>query len=452
MMLFCQDQGGLFAKKDYIPSIRMLRTHRAARTLASILLALFASVLLTLIFAPWQQTASGIGRVVAYNPLDRQQMLSAPVKGRILKWNVTEGSWVKKGQIIAQMEDNDPQAMTRIQQQKQAAIEQEKLSEQQADAYLNKINSLKASRQLQLRANSLKIKMAQQKYQVVQQKLKATVAALRVAEINYQRQKKLRQENIVSIRTLEVSELKVAKLRAEENALRADLLAAQAEIVATRAMRLKKAAEDQSKIDSALAEFQKSKNNAAYSKSAIAKIELAMGRQASQIIRAPRDAAVLRLLVTQQSELLKPGDPIAILVPQTQNFSVELWIDGNDVPLITPGRHVRLQFEGWPAIQFSGWPSVAVGTFGGLVYLIDVANSANGKFRVLVKPDAQDAAWPNVPYLRQGMKVKGWIFLNNVRLGYEIWRQLNGFPPSFDRPLQPSSKGSPAKPGTKKRK
>jgi len=115
---------------------------------------------------------------------------------------------------------------------------------------------------------------------------------------------------------------------------------------------------------------------------------------------------------------------------------VELWVDGNDVPLLRDGRHVRIQFEGWPALQFSGWPSVAVGTFGGRVAVIDAVDDGKGKFRVLVVPDRSEP-WPSGRYLRQGVRAHGWILLNRVSLAYELWRQFNGFPPAI--PEEPAA-------------
>ena len=104
-------------------------------------------------------------------------------------------------------------------------------------------------------------------------------------------------------------------------------------------------------------------------------------------------------------------------------------MNGNDAPLITPGRLVRLQFEGWPAIQFVGWPAVAVGTFGGKVLLVDSTDNGQGKFRILVVPDPNDEPWPSNRWLRQGVRANGWVLLNEVSLGFEFWRQFNGFPP-----------------------
>jgi hypothetical protein len=91
--------------------------------------------------------------------------------------------------------------------------------------------------------------------------------------------------------------------------------------------------------------------------------------------------------------------------------------------------HVRLQFEGWPAVQFTGWPSVAVGTFGGVVTLIDATDDGQGKFRIVVTPDPRDEPWPSGRYLRQGVRANGWVLLGQVTLGYELWRRFNGFPP-----------------------
>lgn len=118
-----------------------------------------------------------------------------------------------------------------------------------------------------------------------------------------------------------------------------------------------------------------------------------------------------------------------VLVPDTSHRAVEVWVSGNDAPLILPSHHVRLMFEGWPAVQFVGWPEVAVGTFGGTVAFVDASDNGQGKFRVLIVPDESDHLWPSARFLRQGGAAKAWILLEEVSIGFEIWRQLNGFPP-----------------------
>ena len=127
---------------------------------------------------------------------------------------------------------------------------------------------------------------------------------------------------------------------------------------------------------------------------------------------------------------MKGGDVLAHFVPDTDDQAVELWIDGNDVNLIQPGAPVRLQFEGWPAVQFSGWPSVAVGTYGAKVAFVDSHDDGKGRFRVVIVPDGTQP-WPSRTYLRQGTRATGWVLLGRVKLGYEVWRQFNGFPPEW---------------------
>jgi pyruvate/2-oxoglutarate dehydrogenase complex dihydrolipoamide acyltransferase (E2) component len=159
------------------------------------------------------------------------------------------------------------------------------------------------------------------------------------------------------------------------------------------------------------------------------KLQTRLARQVTQTIVAPRDGTVFRLLANPGAELVKAGQAIAILVPNSDQRAVELWLDGNDLPLVVHKSHVRLQFEGYPAIQFGGWPEFSVGSFGGEVTLIDSTDDGKGHFRVLVSPDPDDIPWPEVRFLRQGVRVNGWVLLGQVTLGYELWRIFNGFPP-----------------------
>jgi hypothetical protein len=63
------------------------------------------------------------------------------------------------------------------------------------------------------------------------------------------------------------------------------------------------------------------------------------------------------------------------------------------------------------------------------VFAIDNFASPDGTFRVLVAPDKNDRKWPE--QLRVGGGSNSMLLLNNVPVGYEFWRQINGFPPDF---------------------
>jgi hypothetical protein len=180
-------------------------------------------------------------------------------------------------------------------------------------------------------------------------------------------------------------------------------------------------------------------------------IENRIERFKARFVKAPCDGIVFRISASGQAgQFVKEGDELAVIVPDTTDRVVELFIDGVDAPLIAAhmeqtgrGPHVRLQFEGWPGVQFAGWPSVAVGTFGGRVRQIDPTDDGNGRFRVLVEPEEMfdGDRWPEGLYLRQGNQAVGWVFLNRVTLGYELWRQFNGFPPVV-APKPPDKDGS----------
>ena len=90
---------------------------------------------------------------------------------------------------------------------------------------------------------------------------------------------------------------------------------------------------------------------------------------------------------------------------------------------------LALIFDGWPAFFFTGWPGVSLGTFGGQIVAIDRNISSNGKFRILVAPDANDHPWPTA--ILPGGGAKGIALLSNVPVWYELWRVINGFPPEF---------------------
>ncbi|MCA9129646.1 MAG: HlyD family efflux transporter periplasmic adaptor subunit, partial [Planctomycetales bacterium] len=150
-------------------------------------------------------------------------------------------------------------------------------------------------------------------------------------------------------------------------------------------------------------------------------------------ICAPRSGVIQQWNGLTGSDSVKEGDHLFILVPVASELAVEMTIRGNDMPLVHEGDPVRLQFEGWPAVQFVGWPSVAIGTFGGKVNRVFPTDDGNGNFKVLVTADnhfKRENGWPDDRYLRQGVRANGWVLLQEVPLGYELWRQLNGFPPT----------------------
>ncbi|MFZ4746095.1 MAG: efflux RND transporter periplasmic adaptor subunit [Sphingomonas sp.] len=182
----------------------------------------------------------------------------------------------------------------------------------------------------------------------------------------------------------------------------------------------------------------------AQSRAAITKVDVDLSRQSAQIVRAPRDGRIMRINAGDSATMVKQGDVLVTFAPEEAVRVVEIYVDGRDVPLIRPGRRVRLEFEGWPAIQFSGWPSIAQGMFDGRVRAIDLSASDNGLFRLLIEPAPDRAPWPREPYVRLGAKVRGWVLMDTVSAGFELWRQLNDFPLQFEQPGDPKESPPPS--------
>tara|TARA_R110002049_G_scaffold244932_3_gene418781 strand:- start:67 stop:1092 length:1026 start_codon:yes stop_codon:yes gene_type:complete len=306
---------------------------------------LFLTFFLFITITPWMQTSIGTGKIIALDPNDRVQNINAPVSGRILKWHINDGDFLKAGETIVEIVDIDPDFATRLQSQR--------------DSILRKYQSSKL--------------------------------AAETALINFKRQQSLYKDGLSAKKDVEKAKIDYQKLISDEEEAASSLY----------------------------------------------KIEVQLSRQSTQVVTAPQDGNVLRIYGSG-NVLVKAGESLATFVPRIKVPAIELFIDANDLPLIEPGQHVRLQFEGWPAVQFSGWPSVAVGTFGAKVQNVDSLVTEDGKFRIIAIEDKllETDEWPDYRFLRQGGRVKGWVLLSKVTLGYEWWRQLNGFPPTTGKPMK----------------
>ncbi len=410
-------------------AIHAVHAPRATRVLAGILVVLIIVVAVALTITPWQQNVGGSGRVMAFSPEERQQNIEAPVDGRIARWHVVEGSSVKKGDPIVELTDNDPAIIERLTQERDQMTSTEVAAVRRVKTIEDRIRALELSQKTGVSAAKARVQMSIDRIGAAQQSLEAAKAALTTARMQQERQSSLAKKGLTSTRNVELAELDYTQKVADVERATNSLNAAKSEKLSLDSELLRTDADAGSRIDEAWGAHASAESDVAKSRAEVTKVEVRLARQNTQRVMAPVDGKIFRVVARQNGELLKAGDQIAILVPNTTHDVVELWMDGNDVPLISEGRPVRLQFEGWPALQFAGWPSIAVGTFGGRVQLVDSTDNGAGKFRVLIKPDPNDEPWPTKTYLRQGVRANGWVLLNQVPLGFELWRQFNGFPP-----------------------
>jgi multidrug resistance efflux pump len=415
-----------------LPVLNLVQSSVWAKKVARGLWWFMLLSVMALVYLPWQQTSRASGRVVAFVPQQRQQTITAQVEGVVgrIAPGLVEGSLVKAGDFIMSIE---PFAAGLKQQLESQAKQLEFKAEYAAlgiTALEEQKKAYESARDYAVEAADQFVLAAQNKYAAKQQELAAYQAKERQAKLDFDRQSTLVTEGIRANRDFEKIRADYEIAEAQLQAAQKDLDAAANEVTAKEKEREQKRLEAQTKVDYAEATLQKARGEAASVAKELLDVQIKQAELERATVTAPQDGAIFRLPIFEQGQQIKKGDELFTIVPDTTEHAVELFMSGNDLPLVQIGAEVRLQFEGWPAVQFVGWPSVAIGSFGGVVAAIDATDDGLGQFRVLVRP-TEEEPWPQGVYLRQGVRANGWVMLGRVPLWFELWRQLNGFPPSI---------------------
>lgn len=394
---------------DNLYSLRSLNTPMAGKILARWLLGM-GIFFLIILFLPWQQNIHGTGQVTALSPSNRPQTVQTIIAGRIQDWKIKEGQMVEKGDtiaIISEVKEKyfDPKMLLRLRE----VIQSKEKSLGSKDL---KARALK--RQVSALEEGMKIKMEQSRA-----KLEAERVRFANAKNQYERNKKLFEAGNIPLTKFQDIEYKY-------QGSEADFINAEIEIDRVQAEFLDKINKAESDLNNTLSEQFETQADLAKLGNEYVNMEI---RSQQYFILAPQAGQVVRATKAGIGETIKEGDPVCSIMPQSTDVAVEMYVKAMDVPLISKGRRVRVEFDGFPALQFSGWPSISVGSFGGTVEVIDVVNTHPGEFRILVIPDRFDTAWPK--QIRVGSGTKSWIMLDDVPVWYELWRQLNGFPASL---------------------
>ncbi|NML65707.1 HlyD family efflux transporter periplasmic adaptor subunit [Hymenobacter sp. RP-2-7] len=418
---------------------QLLRT-QPSRKLGRILLVV-GLVFLVMLFMPWRQTIDGVGTLTALTPQDRPQTVQNQIAGRIEHWNVREGQRVQKGDtllMISEIKDEyfDPNLPERLREQLAAKRGNVLAYQAKIGATDQQITALRATLEVQLESARNKVEQAQNYLNSDRADLVAITNFYETAKARLLRYEEGYKNGLFSLTDIETRRLKLqedlAKVTSQRNKVNSSIQAlanARIELANLRAKFAQDLAKASSDRSTAVASRESYEGEVAATRNKIANVSV---RRGLYVVRAPQTGYIVRALKAGIGETIKEGESIATLQPEAPLLAAELYVRAMDVPLIQRGRTVRLQFDGWPAIQFSGWPSAAVGTFGGVVTVIDVVSSTGSKYRLLVRPaqpQSGDQPWPK--QLRLGSGVRGWVILDSVPVWYEIWRQLNGFPPTL---------------------
>lgn len=435
-------------RQPELRALELMKTPHALRPVLMALLLLLLAIVLCLFFVPWQQSVTGYGRVIVFAPMDRPQNIEAQIPGRLVRWNIVEGQAVKADEVIAEIQDIDSKFLADDQVERlqaQRSFTQSGLQQTMArEAALNgQLQDLENSRRAAIPAAEGRARQAEDAVRQAEQNVEQAKQALVTEELNVKRLQELFAKGLRAKRDLELQErdLITARTRVESN--QAGLDATRKALQVARLEKERVASDTSAQLNSIRASLASVRETSAKTNSELQKLQVDIGniaqRADQRLIRAPRAGRLVRVLRVGPGETVKVGDVLAVLAPQTNDQAVELTLSDYDTPLVSVGRQVRLNFAGWPAVQFVGWPSVAVGTFAGRVKVMDAVDDGQGRFRIIVTPDqdaikaGQEEPWPSLDQLRPGAEVNGWVMLDTVSLGWELWRQFNAFPPTVKR-------------------
>ena len=395
-------------------------------------------VLIFILFVPWTQNINTSGIVTTQFQEQRPQQINSIIPGKIIKWWVKEGDFVQKGDTIVELADTkddylDPRLIERTNDQLIA-------KKQKVEFYDNKITNIKGQIvaieegfKLKEAAIRNKIQQLERKILIDSAELAAANVDLQVGTNQYNRAGKMLNDGIISLvdyerRTQSFNKAKAGFQEKQQKFLntKQDVLIARIDLntlkqdVNDKLFKLKgDIANSNTEKSTVIAEVAKNENE-------LSNYRI---RGSQKWLLAPQTGQIIKAKKAGINEIVKEGEMIVEIVPNSFLYAVELFVKPMDLALINKGQDVRLQFDGYPAIVFSGWPNSSYGTFAGKISAIETNRNENGQFRVLIIPDQKEKNWPS--NLKIGTGAQGFALLNDVPIWYELWRQLNGFPPDF---------------------
>jgi multidrug resistance efflux pump len=422
---------------EQLSSFQLLETRVNSRRLIKTLY-FFGFIGLVILFLPWTQNIRSHARVTALKPNQRPQTIHSIIAGRIEKWYVQEGQFVKKGDTILFISETkeeylDPDLVNNTEQQLKA-------KEFTVQSYMGKvkandsqIDALIKSRKLKFEQATNKIAQANLKIQSDSIELAAAALNNKIAKEQLIRMESLYKEGLKSLTDLESRRLKLQETQAKVISKENDYLTSKNELINATIELQSINADYSDKIAKSESEKYASLSNMYDAEAVVSKLQNQFMnysiRSGMYYILAPQDGYITQAIQVGIGETIKEGAEIISIMPSDYELAVEMFVNPMDIPLLEKDQKVQIQFDGWPAVIFSGWPGISYGTYSGKIVAIDNFVSENGKYRVLISQENDVYNWPHE--IRLGAGASTMTLLKEVPVWYELWRQINGFPPDY---------------------
>ncbi|MCF7561325.1 HlyD family secretion protein [Sabulilitoribacter multivorans] len=399
-----------------------------------------AIIIVLILFLPWTQNISGQGIVTTLKPNQRPQTIQSQIPGRIEEWFVKEGDSVKVGDTILRISEIKSEYFDdKLVERTNNQIQSKTLS---VGAYQAKVEAL--NRQVSALRNEQKLKLEQTKNKLMQARLKvqsdsidfeAAKTNIKIAETQFNRIQTLQNEGLKAVKDVEEKRLKLqetqAKLLSQEN----KYLASKNEVINAQIELSRINQEYADKISKAQSDMFTAQSSQYDTEAQVTKLENDYTnykvRNSLLYVTAPQSGYINKVLRGGVGITFKEGEELVNIMPE-YDLAVETYIRPIDLPLMHINEKVRVQFDGWPAIVFSGWPNVSYGTYGAKIVAIENFISPNGKYRILLAPDETEQEWPKA--IRVGSGAYTIALLEDVPIWFELWRQINSFPPNYYQP------------------
>jgi len=405
-----------------------------------VLIGLFI-LFVIILFLHWTQNIRSTGNVTTLSPEHRPQTIQSPIPGKIEKWYINEGDYVSKGDTILQISEVssdyfDPQLISRTSSQIDAKNQSAQSYDEKIKALRQQLEAQQNERELKRNQAINKIEQARLKVRSDSIKLEAAETQVEIARTQFERLQTLQDEGLYSQTDLEARRLKLQEAQANLIAQQNQLLSSKNEVINAEIEINRINAEYADKLSKTRQEIYNTQSTQFGTRAEVDKLQIQLSnyeqRSDLYFIVAPQDGYVNKALRAGLGETFSQGEQLVGIMPSNYQMAVETYVRPLDLPLIHVGEDVRIQFDGWPSIIFSGWPNLSFGTYGAKVVAVENYISPNGKYRVLLAPDPNDNPWPNQIGIGSGAQTIA--LLENVPIWYELWRNLNGFPPNYYTP------------------
>lgn len=402
---------------------------------------------LLFLFLPWTQNIRTQGLVTTLRQEQRTQEVNTIIAGRIIKWYVKEGDYVQAGDTLLQLAEVkdaylDPALLNRTQEQisaKNASVTSYEAKAAATTAQMDAIaqSAVLKTSQLVNKINQLQLKITSDSMDMI-----AARNEFSIAQEQYRRQQVMRDSGLASLVQVEqraqAFQNALAKKTSAEIKLqnaRTDLTNAHIELNGIQQEYAEKSFKAQGDRAAAMSESAGGRGEVAKLQNQYAGYQIRAGQY---YILAPQAGQIVQSVKAGINEMVKEGDKLVDIVPTQIDYAVEMFVRPVDLPLMRKGQPVAFLFDGYPAIVFSGWPKASWGLFYGKVAAVETSVSPNGKFRILVAADTVRKAWPLT--LSRGTGASGFALLQDVPVWYELWRNINGFPPDYYKQEKVGSK------------